>query len=266
MIKEQIVPVDPGSGEPSHLPDDNFLEMLPVMLSPKKPAAKEPEFEDLATETRDFYSWQATHRAQLVEQGRYATGSKIAIFASEIGAYEVDEPVVEGEEPRFHYEYEVSTNEYAEHLQAAKGVEHQIKQKVGQSAEVETRLATKEAISQALADESIGHIIFIGHASSGRLTTSVDDDKDFMWHDPQEPVDHLKLSFGVFGCGVPGLSGITPRVGLGFVAPEGIMYGVPTGYLEEGTLYQFDQLVRLPSKDLVGTPDYQAPAPTTKQA
>lgn len=254
MIKEQAkLPSDSSANEHEPLPHDAFMDMLPVMLSPGKPETKEPTFTELPQDLQEYYKWQAAHRERLAREGRLATGHKIAIFASEIGSYEV-------EEPELHYEYEVSKGEFSEHLQAANSIEHQIMQMTGQSADVSTQLATKEAITEALNDESIAHIIFVGHASLGRLTLAVEDEGDFMWNDPEKPVDHLKLSFGVFGCSVPGRSGLTPRVGLGFVAPEGIMYGVPTGYLEEGTPYHFDQLVRLPSQDMAGTPDYEPSA------
>lgn len=242
MAKEQLSAVDeiePGESRTS--PTDPFSDMLPLLLSQESPENREPLFGELPPSVQARYTQQAQHRARLAAEGLYATGTDVAIFVSEVGTNE-----------RLMNDI-ISQKEYAEHTQAAVGIEHQIKQITGQGVNVSIIKATNEAINEALANRNVAHMIFIGHSNRSRLATGVG--KRFEWSDPEQPIDHLKSSFGVFGCGArAGLSGQTPRVGMSFVDPEGILYGVPGDYLDEGTPYQFDELVRLPSQDLEGTP------------
>lgn len=252
-MKEQELSLMPPAGETTQLLPDPFLDMLPFLLSNEVSMRQEPTFDELADDAKQRYVELIQQRTQLAGEGKFATGSGVVILVSDIGVRE-DEDYIDGvDEPLLTYGYEESEEEYDEHLRAAEGIKHRINQITNNGVGVEVQTATNEAIQAALQDESVAHMIYIGHANESAITTGVD--SSFNWDEPLTPLTHLKASFGVFGCGAGSEEGPYPRLGTAFVAPEGgVVYGVPGDYLDEGTPYQFDELIRLPIDTLVGTP------------
>ncbi len=249
-------PFPVAEDQPTHesgvLPSDSFLDMLPLYLSQKSPEKPEPEFADLPLPVQQKYVQFEQNRAGLEAEGKFAEGSDVVVFVSEIDSGETETNFPGIETPFVTYNYAVSDEERDEHQRAAEGLVHRIGQMTGNSVNVDIRLATMDSLRDAIKDKNIAHIIFIGHANGSTLAVEVDD--DFDWDDPDFEIDHLKKSFGVFGCGVKKAGGPFPRVGLNFVAPKGVLYSVPGDFLDEGTPYTFDELVRLPSGPLTGTP------------
>jgi len=243
---------NPNAGETMQLQHDPFLDMLPFLLSDEVSMRQEPTFDELADDAKQRYVELIQQRTQLAGEGKFATGTGVVIFVSDIGVRE-DSDYIDGvDEPLLTYGYEESEEEYDEHLRAAEGIKHRINQITNSGVAIDVQTATNEAIETALQDESVAHMIYIGHANDTAITTGVD--SSFNWDQPIAPLTHLKASFGVFGCGAGSEGGPYPRFGTAFVAPEGVAYGVPGDYLDEGTPYQFDELVRLPIQTLAGTP------------
>lgn len=238
-------------------PPDPFLEMLPHLLDRGKPETQEPAFQDLPKVAQKRYLEQLDRRNILAEQGRLATGSGVVILVSELGYDEVETQFEGVEQPFIHIEYNTSGEERDEHFQAADSIKHRIEQITHNGVTVSIELATMESIEKAIFDPEVAHLIFIGHANRAKLAVGVGPEDSFNWDDPKKPIDHLKLSFGVFGCGQAAMEGPRPRVGSSFVAPNGILYGVKGDYFEEGQRYEFDQLIPLPSSPLPGTPGSQ---------
>ncbi len=240
------------SREPLQVSADPFLEMLPLLLSEGAPELPEPTYNDLDLTAQKRYLELTQQVKQLAEAGKYATGSDVLILVSDVGVNIVETTVEGVEEPLIHYDYFVSEEERDEHLRAAGNIQHQIQQITNGGVDTKIEIASIETIDAALKDTNIAHIIFIGHANRSNL--AVEPEVDFQWDQPTKPITHLKKSFGVFGCSEEHEEGPLPRVGLSVLAPAGILYGIPTEFFEEGTPYDFGQLVRLPNNVLDGTP------------
>lgn len=226
--------------------DDPFLDMLPFLLSDAVPEQSEHTFAELDANSQERYLELMKQRERLAEQGRLPTGTDVVLFVSELGY----EPVTVQVLTTNHYM--MSETETAEHMAAAESIAHRVKSITSGAVRTNIQIASREAMDVAVLDNQVAHIIFIGHANSSAL--ALGPEEDYRWDDPPKELDHLKLSFGVFGCGFQTVEAPRPRVGSALTLPDGILYGVGKQYFDEGTPYDFAQLVRLPNGVLEGTP------------
>lgn len=230
--------------------NDPFSEMIPFMLSSERPTAEEPRFDELhgkRTRTR-YVELMRKRNALAMQGGRVAVGSAVVVFHSNIGEKEavIEKDGVEKTVSNYFH----SGREGEEHKSAAEGLARNIASMTVGQVEVDVSLVTREALDEALLDNGVGHILYVGHANRSQLT--IDPIYTYNWHEQPPEMDHLKRSFGVFGCGTHKGDRFYPRIGSTFVHPEGILYGVPGGYLDSGQPYSFDQLVSLPLEPLEG--------------
>jgi len=192
-------------------PSDPFLDVLPLLLSSETPERPEPTFHEISENAQTRYTELMQQRTLLESEGKFATGTNVAIFVSDIGVAETPTYFDGIEEPLLTLSYEYSPEEYQEHQAAAEGLVHRIKQITGGVISVEIHSATNESIHAVLDDPNVAHMIYIGHANESAVATGIED--NFGWQDPEAPLNHLKASFGVFGCSAGHEDGPHPRVG-----------------------------------------------------
>lgn len=232
-------------------PYDGFGDMLPLMLGATEPAGREPRFDELpAGKTHRQYLKKIEERERLANEGLVTTGNGLVILHSDIGEKST---MIERKGKMIEVsDYFHSEAEGREHRDAAESLRHTIVNTMGHPSEnVVLRVATREALDEAILDPRVGHILYIGHANRSQL--AIDPVYTYNWHETPE-LTHLKKSFGVFGCGTLKNNRYFPRIGSTFVAPDGLLYGVPGDYLEEGQPYTFDQLAPYSLDILEGTP------------
>lgn len=190
---------------------DSFAGFLPVLLSPMSAddLAKEHQFsvDRLHALDRERYL-----KGVRVAEGitRVATGNRISLLASSAGA---------------DIAYSRDEDELADNVDAANRLVKRLSAMgVDNPVEIVPDYSRTE-LEQRIADPEVGHILFVGH--SNRSTVALPG-RPMMWREPG-PVDHLKRSIGLLGCGVPSRLGVTPRFGYNLVAPDGVLFGNPSG-------------------------------------
>jgi hypothetical protein len=103
-------------------------------------------------------------------------------------------------------------------------------------------------LEEALADEEIGHLMFFGHSKRSGVFVPED---PILWRNT-DPLDHLKKSVGIIGCGVYDRTGVTPRFGFNLVEPNtGVIYGTPTGDIYPTQMSDLENFSILPKRLLV---------------
>lgn len=186
---------------------DDFHDYLPILLSPRT-VEETHTTAQLGRKNAARYTSATQVADQMTAAGRVAQGSKIVMFASS----DLDN--------------RHNRTELEENTGAAKRVARTLGS-LGISNPIDIMPDyDRIQVEHALADVSVGHLMFFGHSKRSGVFVPGD---PIIWRNT-DPIDHLKKSVGVIGCGVYDRRGVTPRFGFNLVEGEnGILYGTPDG-------------------------------------
>ncbi|HMT18653.1 MAG TPA: hypothetical protein PKD20_01420 [Candidatus Saccharibacteria bacterium] len=187
--------------------EDIFDEFLPSLLSSVY-ISEQHGLDQIGRKNMLRYNQEIARADELSRARRIATGTAIVMFASS------------DKDNAF------NTDELEENLGAAHKVERTLRQ-VGVDNPVEIVADySRGDFERAMSDEGIGHLLFFGHTKRSGVFVPGD---PILWRNTS-PIDHLKKSVGVIGCGVYDRAGVTPRFGFNLVdTMTGILYGSPDG-------------------------------------
>lgn len=186
---------------------DTFHEFLPSLLA--KPVLVEVHgVNELGKKNGARYLNEIARSDELATQQRLATGSAVVMFASS------------DRDNASH------AQELKENVEAADRIKRTLRQ-LGVDNEIEIIADYNRAhFDEALSDQNVGHLLFFGHSKRSGVYVPGD---PILWRNTS-PIDHVKKSVGIIGCGIYDRAGVTPRFGFNLVHPDvGVLYGSGNG-------------------------------------
>lgn len=186
---------------------DLFQDYLPLLLSPGF-TQEQHSIADIGRKNANRYTEQIGLRDALARKKLIANGSAIVMFASSDRDNKAD---------KLELKENVDSAEQIKRTLRNLGVDNDVSIVPDYS---------RTDFNSALGDDSVGHLLFFGHSKRSGVFVPGD---PILWRNTS-PIDHLKKSVGVIGCGIYDRTGVTPRFGFNLVDPiEGILYGTAAG-------------------------------------